>query len=992
MNPRPVALPGPVAVVPTATAQENLVQHHPDRSVTVESLVAEMSQQAAAGGLPASINLAKKRLEVYTEHHHCGLYQLNEASGYKLGFVDRKSLRNYHQLSARALLLSSPFGWQAYQRSDDLPQGTLRLRSHWDLLVAAWEQDAPPGREPTTPEHHTAFLSLVTEVVEAARDIEIGQDEPPAVTYRRCASTAKTRRSPRRDYAFDLVDLPSWLQRDAQVLVAGAPDLKGQVRRVDRGRAIIQFFSAVDFDRIPQQGALQQHTSDLVYRTQLAAVDRLQRGEAANRWLLPAFVDGVYEPFEPDRHVEPVEQLDGGQLSAFQRALAVPDQLLILGPPGTGKTRTITEIVAACARRRERILVTSHTNRAVDNVLERLSDELLAVRLGRDDNITAAGRRFMLDAQVSEVRRTIIAATDEKASRLADLAGDGDGEIVRLHRFLVGRVRSAENAQREVDTFDAAIRAELERANPELARRSDKSIALLDRARSRVVEARRKVEQARLLGAQSADDSGSRPVGLIGRMTAAWRAHRLDRRTAVQSTSEAQLQESQAGVDHVEAEIRQWSDNAPEVSSMRARRDAAASQRDLLLQDVARAAAAIERAIEAAGVRVATGDAEVAGVASWSERATALAQAMELARHRARLLEEWRTMVNEAGSELHQELIRYADLVAATCIGTATSPHLNDTDFDVAIVDEAGQIATPTLLVPLVRSRRAILVGDHHQLPPYLDDEVDRWARELGQQTTTNANRARDIDNLVRRSGFEQLYPHADDDHRAMLDVQRRMPEELAGFVSRLFYDGKLRTDHRGAEPCPLFDGAVALVDTADQPERTRREHPVQDDEGTRAGYVNELEAKLIVRIVSALVSAYPDWAVILPYRAQVDLVAELMVGELGSSVVDSVGTVDSFQGGERDLIVFGFTRSNHLGSIGFLRELRRFNVAVTRTRQQLVLIGDTSTLCRARDESFASMMKAFVDHLAISGEVVGSAEVTSRLSNRLLLGRGDSR
>jgi superfamily I DNA and/or RNA helicase len=121
---------------------------------------------------------------------------------------------------------------------------------------------------------------------------------------------------------------------------------------------------------------------------------------------------------------------------------------------------------------------------------------------------------------------------------------------------------------------------------------------------------------------------------------------------------------------------------------------------------------------------------------------------------------------------------------------------------------------------------------------------------------------------------------------------------------------------------------------------------------------------------------------VIVPYRAQVFLIRKLLVEQFGvaSRLGDNVGTLDSFQGDERDLIVYGFTRSNQNGDIGFLKELRRLNVAMTRTKQQLVLVGDTSTLLHANNKDFAELMKSLDEHLREYGDIRRSREVEAEL------------
>jgi superfamily I DNA and/or RNA helicase len=360
-----------------------------------------------------------------------------------------------------------------------------------------------------------------------------------------------------------------------------------------------------------------------------------------------------------------------------------------------------------------------------------------------------------------------------------------------------------------------------------------------------------------------------------------------------------------------------------------------------------------------------------------------MAETVRIATGRAALLGEWRTNIVDAEQQLQRELVRYADVVAATCIGTATTKLLADLKFDLAIVDEAGQISTPDLLVPLVRAKRGVLVGDHRQLPPFLDDDVRKWSDGL---TEMPSDVVKEIGDLLRMSAFERLYAAAPPDNAVMLAVQRRMPETLGRFVSRQFYDGILRTDHPGGHRDPIFRDAFAMVDTGDQPRSTRAERPFRNSEdGNRQGYVNEWEAQLVAALIPVYLRSYSDWAVIVPYRAQADRIIKLLGDVLGDAgaVADNVGTVDAFQGGERDLIVYGFTRSNAQGDIGFLRELRRLNVAISRAKRQLVLIGDLETLCAAKDRPFKEHMIALRSHLKTFGDLRRSGDVHTRLKSR---------
>ena len=123
--------------------------------------------------------------------------------------------------------------------------------------------------------------------------------------------------------------------------------------------------------------------NSIIYRKQQDAVETLRTRESKNTYLLRALVEHVYQPYRPDTIRQDVDEdlglLTYEQFEAFQRALTVPDLLMVLGPPGTGKTRTITEIARYCGIRHKRVLKTSGTHKAVDNVLERMQEDLIVI-------------------------------------------------------------------------------------------------------------------------------------------------------------------------------------------------------------------------------------------------------------------------------------------------------------------------------------------------------------------------------------------------------------------------------------------------------------------------------------------------------------------------------------------------------------------------------------------------------------------------------------
>jgi superfamily I DNA and/or RNA helicase len=149
------------------------------------------------------------------------------------------------------------------------------------------------------------------------------------------------------------------------------------------------------------------------------------------------------------------------------------------------------------------------------------------------------------------------------------------------------------------------------------------------------------------------------------------------------------------------------------------------------------------------------------------------------------------------------------------------------------------------------------------------------------------------------------------------------------------------------------------------------------------SGYTNVAEALLIASIAEIYQRAGKQWIVIVPYRAQARKIIQELRKRIDThdfSLEEHVSTVDSFQGGERNKVIYGFTRSNEQGRIGFLKELRRLNVAMTRAQQQLVLVGDFSTLTRSDDARFNQLMIHLRAYVEQYGELLSYAACSGKL------------
>jgi ATP-dependent RNA/DNA helicase IGHMBP2 len=276
---------------------------------------------------------------------------------------------------------------------------------------------------------------------------------------------------------------------------------------------------------------------------------------------------------------------------------------------------------------------------------------------------------------------------------------------------------------------------------------------------------------------------------------------------------------------------------------------------------------------------------------------------------------------------ISKDLFEKADVITATLIG-ANHYSVRHLRYETVVIDEAGQALEPACWVPILKGRKLILAGDHLQLPPTIKSDE---AARAGLNTTL----------LEKCAGH---HPEA----VVMLEEQYRMNELIMGYSSETFYDNNLKAAPGVASQRLMPDeDPLTYIDTAGCGYEEKLEGTSVSNPEEAAFALKQLTA-LVERIHAAKPENYPSIGVISPYRKQVQLMAELLdsypelKGYPGSLVVN---TIDSFQGQERDVIVISMARSNSEGNIGFLADIRRMNVAMTRARKKLLVVGDGATL-----------------------------------------------
>jgi superfamily I DNA and/or RNA helicase len=272
-----------------------------------------------------------------------------------------------------------------------------------------------------------------------------------------------------------------------------------------------------------------------------------------------------------------------------------------------------------------------------------------------------------------------------------------------------------------------------------------------------------------------------------------------------------------------------------------------------------------------------------------------------------------------------ERILDQAQVICATTTGL-DSQILGQRRFDVCVLDEAAQSTEPGAWIPLTRSDRLILAGDHQQLPPTI---ISPEAASEG----------------LALSLMERLLAEVSADISRLLTVQYRMNRQIMQFSSQMLYENALiaadsvaehlLADLPGVTAAPLSDSPLRFIDTAG----ASYDEQLEPDGDSR---FNPQEAELVQENAQALLDlGLPpsDLAVITPYSAQVRYLRQLLPPEV------EVGSVDGFQGREKEAVIISLVRSNPEGEIGFLSEVRRMNVALTRARRKLIVIGDSATI-----------------------------------------------
>ena len=304
--------------------------------------------------------------------------------------------------------------------------------------------------------------------------------------------------------------------------------------------------------------------------------------------------------------------------------------------------------------------------------------------------------------------------------------------------------------------------------------------------------------------------------------------------------------------------------------------------------------------------------------------------------------------IRELEQRITDDVLASAQVLCTTNIGAGHFT-LSNRKFSIVLIDEATQATEPSALVPIVKgARQLILVGDHRQLPPTV---TSRSAEEGGLDIPL----------------FERLLSNGLPAH--MLTTQYRMHPTIREFPSSRFYENKLEDGCSSSDRPPA---AGFLWPDWDKPVAFVPVHGAEIEEESGSSRSNMDEAAIVVQIVNDLLApgdlTPEDIGVISPYAGQVRLIRSMVDDVIEGLEVKSV---DGYQGREKEIIVLSTVRANDAGKVGFLSNYRRLNVALTRAKRGLIVIGDDRTL--RNDSTWASWLDWISESNLMAWHVVNS-------------------
>jgi superfamily I DNA and/or RNA helicase len=753
-----------------------------------------------------------------------------------------------------------------------------------------------------------------------------------------------------------VVETEEWGNGDVNKTLAGC--INNRELSEDGVAVTIEFFEQFDDAVLPLSGGrIHPKLNDVQTRVREKVVKKIVSGAAVSAWMYSFFSNYRLKDYKEDKGFEEFEkELNSAkypptpsQMEAIRKGIETEDLQLVLGPPGTGKTTVIVSWIKYFIRQGKRVLVSSQNNAAVDNVLERVGDcdGAHAIRIGQYEKIQDNCKKFSIEEQIDNEEKRYI--------ETLECSKKGIKEDIQV---LNNRIDEVERMRECYKTFGNALE------NLELQRTYiNNLVKQVETAGKNYDEKLGFYEE--IYDENVKDRIALQEVAKIGRIKRFLLKRVIDRMRDKESSDHEKLKNS---VLSVKETIENYNGStrmlyayikSKEYSTWKTELESYVNTfRNFTIGT--KLHGKIQAEMPSDPERDKFGRYKIDTLEEyWGnlKRAKNKNEAVLSA------LCDWEEIVKKKRNEIISDLlIRNSNIVGATCIGINTRAKFQELDFDVSIIDESGQIQIHNVIVPMTRAPKTLMLGDHLQIPPMVGEEIKAVCEAEGISTK-----------LLEQSFFEYLFKRMErscSEHITRLKEQFRMPENISEVIAKKFYNGEYYAHYDMSKWTPVIRGTrspLIFVSTSDEPNRFEQ-GPTSGD--NMPGYANPLEADIVSDIIKSIKKTgdepSPDLiGIISAYGKQVRLirkkVAKCKIDLSDEQIQGMVASLDSFQGQERPLIIYSSTRSTSYKTpdkarVGFMKELRRLNVAFTRCKRQLVIIGDfdylTSCEYEQTDES----------------------------------------
>lgn len=714
-------------------------------------------------------------------------------------------------------------------------------------------------------------------------------------------------------------ELEKWSNRIG-VTVTSGKTLLGTLDEVGENYIKVSFFDDMRRNSISRNSgslAISLRGDEIVQARREKAMNILENSSSAN-CNLGEILGGEYlfSDYKVRSKIKKYEigRLVEKQLNAIECALNSPDIYLIQGPPGTGKTTVIRRIVNEIIKNKEEVLVTSYQNMAVDNVLDGfLKESIIPFRFGNEDN-------FIMNKICDEIVTEINNSLNNNVSVEKDKELQENKEKFEQLRHEIW----AEDIQKIISVIEEAIIL----------------IKKYEGASSNLLKMQKIYDDLKSISSSKGNNFDRDNIIDMFPKEYGFEIEVTEMLSEVEEyLFKLNKEINSKTIENIILEVK----NLQDMDTLFSLSDKEYQNKKRRIYDEMKL--------------VKDSKNNETDYFSYQLDASIILDSIVndmpifIENDKYIVAKKFNEKINKNPILLEEILNKYPDIRGTTCQKSVNSKFLNATrgiDYDYVIVDEAARANPLDLIIPLVKGKRVILVGDHKQLPHMLEDYVESKFKD------DNEVNYDDFKEYIEQSLFGRLFKSLPDSRKIMLNTQYRMNREIGNLVSELFYDNKLNTGTDIINDTKLYTGnSLVYLDVKGKQKRTNS-----------GSLVNEIEAEEIVNKLIELNKTSQNYegdkitvGIISFYKAQVEYLRD-KIRTLSLNNIDvKVGTVDAYQGLEKDIIFLSSVRTQ---GVGFTANPNRLNVSLSRAKKLVVLFGDIRNL--TSDKLFKKIIQGCKD------------------------------